>query len=252
MVLEETDEAHSEASSSARPDRAAAAAALVVEEEHSDKEAPRAAPLGAEDAAAVAAQVVPPSGACATGRLMPDDEGASPGASSTVTTRRRPVDKPPSIFGSASTAGLLVARHDIAVYPRGRYTECSRGGGASCCHVNRVSDYDQSSDDDSEEYDLPGPPPRRLVGCVAQHGKGLGPRRCDRPSRRRVGGHFRRRRKASRPLPAARRRSLVPSISNCHARQARTRRVSSKKPWWCRLDGSKMEPLTFGESNERM
>ena len=95
-----------------------------------------------------------------------DDDDRFAGRLVDHTTRRRPVDKPPSIFGSARPPAYSSDDDDDddddLERARGRSRRRRFGG-----PVNRVSDYDQSSDDDSEEYDLPGPPPARRLEMSA-------------------------------------------------------------------------------------
>jgi len=106
-----------------------------------------------------------------------DDDDRFAGRMIDHTTRRRPVDKPPSIFGASRPPPFSSddEEEDDLERARGRShrrsddddDDLERARGRSRRRrfggpVNRVSDYDQSSDD-SEEYDLPGPPPSRRL-----------------------------------------------------------------------------------------
>ena len=150
---------------SARPDRARRPPPpSSSEEELSDKEAPRATRRSARKTP----RRSPRKSTRRRRRLDDDDVDDNRFAGRLVdhTTRRRPVDKPPSIFGSARPPAYSSddddEDDDDLERARGRSRRRRFGG-----PVNRVSDYDQSSDDDSEEYDLPGPPPARRLEMSA-------------------------------------------------------------------------------------
>jgi hypothetical protein len=150
---------------SARPDRARRPPPpSSSEEELSDKEAPRATRRSARKTP----RRSPRKSTRRRRRLDDDDDdddGRFAGRLVDHTTRRRPVDKPPSIFGSARPPAYSSDDDDDDLdleRARGRSRRRRFGG-----PVNRVSDYDQSSDDDSEEYDLPGPPPARRLEMSA-------------------------------------------------------------------------------------
>ena len=153
---------------STRPDRARRPPPpSSSEEELSDKEAPRATRRSARKTP----RRSPRRSARRRRRLDDDDDdddddGRFAGRLVDHTTRRRPVDKPPSIFGAprppAYSSDDDDEDDDDLERARGRSRRRRFGG-----PVNRVSDYDQSSDDDSEEYDLPGPPPARRLEMSA-------------------------------------------------------------------------------------
>ena len=151
---------------SARPDRARRPPPpSSSEEELSDKEAPRATRRSARKTP----RRSPRKSTRRRRRLDDDDDDDDDdrfaGRLVDHTTRRRPVDKPPSIFGSPRPPAYSSDdddEDDDLERARGRSRRRRFGG-----PVNRVSDYDQSSDDDSEEYDLPGPPPARRLEMSA-------------------------------------------------------------------------------------
>ena len=151
---------------SARPDRARRPPPpSSSEEDHSSEEAPRATRRSARKTP----RRSPRKSTRRRRRLDDDDDddddGRFAGRLVDHTTRRRPVDKPPSIFGSARPPAYSSDDDDDdddLERARGRSRRRRFGG-----PVNRVSDYDQSSDDDSEEYDLPGPPPARRLEMSA-------------------------------------------------------------------------------------
>ena len=164
VLLEESDEAHSEAGPFTRPDRAPPPPPSSSEEELLD-----GAPRATRRSARKTPRRSPRKSTRRRRRLDDDDDDDDDdrfaGRLVDHTTRRRPVDKPPSIFGSARPPAYSSDDDDDDLdleRARGRSRRRRFGG-----PVNRVSDYDQSSDDDSEEYDLPGPPPARRLEMSA-------------------------------------------------------------------------------------